>query len=91
MIVASSLDHETLKEYSLVVNVSDGGSPTYVTVVMVTVYVRPENDYTPLFEYSNYSTNISEWTAIGKIYYNLLLPYKFINEKKWYNIADDFE
>lgn len=89
--MASSLDHETLKEYSLVVNVSDGGSPTYVTVVMVTVYVRPENDYTPLFEYSNYSTNITEWTAIGKICYYLLLSYKFINEKKWYNIADDFD
>jgi hypothetical protein len=65
IVVVSNLDHETTNEYSLVVHVSDGGSPCLVTVVMVTVYVRAKNEHTPVFQYSNFSTNISEWTAIG--------------------------
>ena len=44
---------------------TDQGVPSQVTVVMVTVYVKAVNEFTPVFQYTNYTVNISEATAIG--------------------------
>lgn len=66
IIVAKQLDHETISEFSLVVKVTDGGVPSLVTVVMVTVAVIAKNEHTPRFDNDSYSVNISEWTKIGK-------------------------
>ena len=65
VVVNGALDHETESEYSLEIHVTDQGFPSHVTVVMVTVYVKAVNEFTPVFQYLNYTVNISEATPIG--------------------------
>ena len=65
VVINDALDHETESEYGLEIHVTDQGVPSHMTVVMVTVYVKAVNEFTPVFQYSNYSVNISEATPIG--------------------------
>ena len=65
VVLNGALDHETESEYSLEIHVTDQGIPIHVTVVMVTVYVKAVNEFTPVFQYLNYTVNVSEATAIG--------------------------
>lgn len=65
VVLNGALDHETGSEYSLEIHVTDQGTPSRVTVVMVTVYVEAVNEFTPVFQYLNYTVNVSEATAIG--------------------------
>lgn len=65
VVINGALDHETGSEYSLEIHVTDQGVPSHVTVVMVTVYVKAVNEFTPVFQYLNYTVNISEATPIG--------------------------
>ena len=65
VVVNGELDHESGSEYGLEIHVTDQGVPSQVTVVMVTVYVKAVNEFTPVFQYTNYTVNISEVTAIG--------------------------
>lgn len=65
VVVNGAVDHENGSEYSLEIHVTDHGVPSHVAVVMVTVYVKAVNEFTPTFQYSNYTVSISEATAIG--------------------------
>ena len=79
VIVNGALDHENGSEYSLKIHVTDQGIPSHVTVVMVTVYVKAVNEFTPKFQYSNYTVSISEATAVGK--FNFFFIFNYLNLK----------
>ena len=74
VVLNGALDHENGSEYSLEIHVTDQGVPSHVTVVMVTVYVKAVNEFTPTFQYTNYTVSISEALAIGKL---LLILFSF--------------
>lgn len=66
VVVNDALDHENGSEYGLEIYVTDHGVPNNIAVVMITVYVKAKNEFTPMFQYPNYTVNISETTAVGE-------------------------
>lgn len=56
----TSLDHEAVKSYMLVVTVADGGVPQLSFGVAVSVQVTGVNEFTPLFGNSTYSVIYAE-------------------------------
>ncbi|KAG8316001.1 beta-catenin binding [Homalodisca vitripennis] len=55
--LASPLDYESKKQYSLQMLVTDGESVSYATLI---IYVQDVNDNPPVFERSSYRTQITE-------------------------------
>ena len=60
--VASALDFETTESYSLVVTVTDGGSPSLSSTAMLTITVMGVSDSEPIFT-SPASVNVLEGTT----------------------------
>jgi len=59
--VAGSLDYETIKQYTIQVEVSDGGSPNPLqSEIQSTVTVLDVNDNSPVFSPSIYFTSVRE-------------------------------
>jgi len=70
--ISSALDYETQTNHTLIIGVSDKGTPTpRVTTVQLTVNVNPINENAPTFEPSNsYGTlSVAEDAVIGKKIY----------------------
>ena len=62
MTVADVLDYETTASYSLVVTVTDGGSPSLSSTAMLTITVTDVSDQVPIFT-SNASVTVLEGTT----------------------------
>ena len=60
LIVRSSLDHETIRSFSLAIVATDHGVHHQTAQTTVTVYVSDVNDNAPSFQQSVYNANIEE-------------------------------
>ena len=67
LMINEQLDYETEQSYSLVVNVSDGGSPSLSQIVTISVVVLPVNEFTPEIEQALYTETLSENADIGEV------------------------
>lgn len=65
--VDRSLDRESVQEYSLTVQASDGGSPPKTDTATVRIVVTDVNDCVPQFTKREYSTKIPENTKPGDL------------------------
>lgn len=66
LLLNGRLDYDNgVKEYSLIVQVSDGGTPRHSTNLTVNVHVIDANDNAPEFTHTKYSTVIPENVQIG--------------------------
>lgn len=63
--VTTALDYETTQHFTILVEVSDGGSPTLTVTATVNLEVTDVNDNTPTFLSIPYSTNVNENTPVG--------------------------
>lgn len=63
--VVEALDYETCKDFYLVVEAKDGGSPALSAVTTVNINVTDVNDNAPRFSQEVYSAVISEDAAVG--------------------------
>ncbi|XP_012943596.1 protocadherin Fat 4 [Aplysia californica] len=70
LILSAALDYETTQSFSLVLEVSDGGSPPLKNAAQVTVNVLADNEQAPLMSDSTFSTSIAEDTAVGTLVYD---------------------
>ena len=59
------LDYEDIQQYELVIQVSDGGSPTSSILKSLDVIVNPVNEFTPEFEQDIYEQTVLEGTSVG--------------------------
>uniref|UniRef100_A0A672TWJ1 Protocadherin Fat 3 n=1 Tax=Strigops habroptila TaxID=2489341 RepID=A0A672TWJ1_STRHB len=64
--IFDALDYETCKDFYLVVEAKDGGTPALSAVTTVNVNVTDVNDNAPKFSQAVYSAVISEDAAIGE-------------------------
>ena len=65
LIVAASLDRETVSVYSLIVMATDGGTPSLSTALLVTIVITDVNDNPPLFSQVSYNITVSESQPIN--------------------------
>ncbi|XP_060090931.1 protocadherin Fat 3 isoform X1 [Heteronotia binoei] len=63
--VVEALDYETCKDFYLVVEAKDGGSPALSAVTTVNINVTDVNDNAPRFSQEVYSAVISEDASVG--------------------------
>lgn len=63
--INGTLDYETTRHYTLIVEVFDGGSPPLSSTMQVEIDIIDANDNQPIFNYSKYSANIAENTTVG--------------------------
>lgn len=63
--IFEALDYESCKDFYLVVEAKDGGTPALSAVTTVNVNVTDVNDNAPKFSQAVYSAVISEDAAIG--------------------------
>ncbi len=64
IMLSASLDYEKDTEYTLIVEVSDSGSPVRSSLAVVQITVRDENDHAPLMK-PLYFTAVSENATLG--------------------------
>ena len=67
--LSALLDYETQVSYTIEIVVSDEGSPTLSTIVMMRVNVRNINEHPPTFLTQSDSISISEDAAVGTVLY----------------------
>ncbi|XP_062598426.1 protein dachsous-like [Saccostrea cucullata] len=66
LVLNGKLDYDSgVKEYSLIIQVSDGGVPRHTANVLVNVSVIDANDNAPEFTHTKYSTVVPESIQIG--------------------------
>lgn len=63
--INGTLDYETTRNYTLIVEVYDGGTPPFSSTMQVEVEITDANDNQPVFNYSKYSASIPENTTVG--------------------------
>ncbi|XP_075448649.1 protocadherin Fat 3 isoform X3 [Ascaphus truei] len=63
--VVSTLDYETCKDFYLIVEAKDGGSPPLSAVATVNINLTDVNDNAPTFSQEVYSAVISEDASVG--------------------------
>ncbi|WAR26922.1 FAT4-like protein, partial [Mya arenaria] len=63
--LSNLMDYEVIQAYTVLVEVSDGGTPVNTVTVTVEVDVTDGNDNLPTFTGTPYSTNVIESTAVG--------------------------
>eukprot|EP00051_Salpingoeca_urceolata_P025110 m.445779 g.445779 ORF g.445779 m.445779 type:complete len:6907 (-) comp20305_c8_seq21:164-20884(-) len=63
----SLLDFENIDEYTLSVQVADGGTPSKTSTATIVLDIKDVNDNAPEFVEDEYSVRISETTAIGTV------------------------
>ena len=63
--INGTLDYETTKRYTLIVEVYDGGTPSLSSTMQVDVEITDTNDNQPVFNYSKYSASIAENMTVG--------------------------
>lgn len=65
---AAWLDYETMPAFTLSVRARDSSSPSSsqkATVMEISVDVTAVNEHKPLFDFAQYTTSITEKTAVG--------------------------
>lgn len=65
LVILSDLDYETQQQYTLTITVSDGGLPARTTSTMLIIFINPINEYSPVFNQTEYQTTILESLDIG--------------------------
>lgn len=63
--IFEALDFESCKDFYLVVEAKDGGTPALSAVTTVNVNVTDVNDNAPTFSQAVYSAVVSEDAAVG--------------------------
>ena len=63
--INGTLDYETNRHYTLLVEVYDGGSPVLSSTMTVEIDIEDTNDNQPIFNYSKYSAQIAENATLG--------------------------
>ena len=63
--VTNTLDYEITEQYTLIVRVSDGGSPPRTQSVTINIAVGPSNEFTPVVANNSYTLSIVEGISIG--------------------------
>ncbi|XP_028275191.1 protocadherin Fat 3 [Parambassis ranga] len=66
ILVAQPLDYETCKDYFLIVEARDGGTPTLSAITKVNINLTDVNDNTPMFSSDLYSAMVSEDATVGE-------------------------
>jgi len=67
--LSALLDYETQTSYNIEIGVSDEGSPTLSTIVMMRVNVKNINEHPPTFSTQSDSISIPEDAAVGMVLY----------------------
>ncbi|XP_060602144.1 cadherin-23-like isoform X2 [Ruditapes philippinarum] len=62
---ANALDYETTLQHTILIEVSDGGTPSLTVTATVNVAVTNVNDNSPVFTGTPYSTNLAENEVVG--------------------------
>ena len=65
LVLMDKLDYELEQHYVLEILAYDGGVPPRTAILTVDINVLDDNDNTPIFNQSRYSTSIPEDTALG--------------------------
>ena len=63
--INGTLDYETAQNYTLLVEVYDGGIPSLSSTMRVEIDIEDTNDNQPIFNYSKYSAQIAENVTVG--------------------------
>lgn len=63
--VNNRLDREEISKYNLTVVATDRGTPSRSSTAYLVIYVNDVNDHEPVFQQSEYSAVLSEFTPIG--------------------------
>ena len=67
----SALDRERMDIYTLHISAADGGIPSLISMIEVTIYVTDVNDNIPTISEKFINLGISEATSIGTLIYNI--------------------
>ena len=63
--VAQALDYETVKEYIISIEASDGGTPSLSSKAVVKILIVDANDNRPVFARSNYTAVVREDVVVN--------------------------
>ena len=69
IVLAKSLDYETVPKYTLVVKATDGGTPALTADTVVIVSVINKNEYTPDFSITGNVVDLAESVPVGTVIY----------------------
>ncbi|XP_067054992.1 protocadherin Fat 4-like [Acropora muricata] len=72
IVVYKSLDRELVPNYTLRVTATDNGNPPRYGDTLVTISLRDVNDRTPVFQFRDYQSEISEDSRVGTTITTLL-------------------
>ena len=61
----SNIDREVRRYYSIVIEASDGGTPSLSATALVDIIISDVNDNAPVFTPSDFIVSISEDVAVG--------------------------
>jgi len=64
-VVAQALDYETVKEYIISIEASDGGIPSLSSKAVVKILIVDANDNRPVFARSNYTAVVREDVVVN--------------------------
>ena len=84
IIIASSLDRETVSDYMLTIEVTDSGMPALSSTATVHIKLTDVQDESPIFEFDNFDVNLLEHSPVGDVLVSLnasdadLPPYNII-------------
>ncbi|CAL1540461.1 unnamed protein product [Lymnaea stagnalis] len=70
LILSGQLDYEITKSYELVLEVTDGGTPSLKSAGRVIVNVLPDNDQAPLMTTASTTKSIPEDTSVGTLIFD---------------------
>ena len=65
--IEQPLDYESLREYVLLIEAQDGGSPPLSSTTMVKVNVTDANDNAPVFSQEIYQATLSEDVPVNSL------------------------
>ncbi|XP_068885170.1 protocadherin alpha-2-like [Aphelocoma coerulescens] len=90
LVLAKSLDRETIPVHRLVLTASDGGRPSLTGTMELVISVLDANDNAPQFNQSVYKVQLPENTTPGTVFFQLTATDKDagINREIYYSFSD---
>ena len=71
LILDIDVDTETVSNYILIVSASDQGNPMLSSNTIVSIYIKPVNEHTPVFSLPNDTVSVDESITVGELIYQL--------------------
>lgn len=68
---STTFDYETIDSYSILLHVTDAGTPSLTFTATVNVEITDINEHDPAFQSTPYTTNHQEHTAVGTVVYTV--------------------